>query len=73
MTKATTTTKKQLNRALGRSYPSTRFAAIDAAERIGAEYMGGSLVRTDECICEIVCNKARSLYWVVEADCAIAM
>lgn len=62
------TTKKQLNRAvITKSYwPSARYAARDAAKAIGAEWMGGSLVRTDECICEVKRTRKGGCY-VVEA------
>lgn len=64
------TTKRQLNHAISRDwYPSARWAAQRAAEAIGAEWLGGDLVRTDECVCVVKVNRAHSLYWVEEAPC----
>jgi len=72
------TTMNQLNAALhncgiegiaGRYYASARKAAKDAARMIGATYLGGNLVATDECICEVVVNRRHNMAWPREAAC----
>lgn len=64
----TMTTKRQLNLAINENwYPSARWAAERAAKAIGANWLGGDLVETDECICRVKVNKRHSLYWVEEA------
>ena len=65
------TTCRDLTRAmLFKSYfPSARMAAIEAADRIGADYLFGAYVATDECICEVKVNKQHTRAWAVEADC----
>ena len=64
------TTIRQLNLAIPAGYhPSARYAARKAAEKIGAKWLGGAYVETDEAIAEVRINRNHSIAWAVEATC----